>query len=101
MHGTWDVFCLPGGLRGPSNLPIPPTGGAGPAVPLTADGGGIFKEPELMCRYSDGILEGPVNIAMQAVRLDIELSVCVEKSRVSAFANPASKWGICVAWRCG
>lgn len=53
------MFCLPGGLLGPSNRPIPPAGG--PPVPLSTDGGGIFKEPALWCRYSDGILELPLN----------------------------------------
>ena len=51
-----NLLCLPGGLRGPSNLPIPPDGVVGPLEPFNALGGGIFKEPVLICLYSDGIL---------------------------------------------
>jgi hypothetical protein len=48
---------------------MPPTaggggGGGGPLAPLVADGGAIFKEPVLMCRYSDGILGAPLSIAV-------------------------------------
>jgi len=49
-----NSLCLPGGLRGPSNLPIPPEGVVGPPEPF-ALGGGIFREPVLICLYS-GIL---------------------------------------------
>jgi hypothetical protein len=74
LHGTCEVsiarqreipavppnvvnsLCLPGGLRGPSNLPMPPDGVVGPPEPLSALGGGIFREPVLICLYSAGIL---------------------------------------------
>ena len=59
------LLCRPGGLLGPSTLPIPPTGGGGPLIPLGADGGGIFSEPVLMCRYSEGILDPPLNMVYQ------------------------------------
>ena len=77
MHGTCEVsiecqheftamllhvvnsLCLPGGLRGPSNLPMPPDGVVGPLEPLSALGGGIFREPVLICLYSGGILWPP------------------------------------------
>jgi len=100
MHNSSILLlCLPGGLRGPSNLPIPPTGGGGPLVPFGADGGGIFNDPEFMCLYSAGILGPPLSIIISIVRVVLSIKVCEDQA--DELSRPRLEVGDCVAWRCG
>lgn len=87
---TVNSLCLPGGLRAPSNLPMPPDGVVGPPEPLSALGGGIFKEPVLMCLYSVGILWLPWLNMVSDSRRGIILVVDVWKSEAGIATPPRS-----------
>jgi hypothetical protein len=93
------LLCLPGGLRGPSNLPIPPTGGGGALAPFGADGGGIFNDPEFICLYSAGIRGPPLSIIILIVRVVMSMNVCEDQA--DELSRPRLEVGDCVAWRSG
>lgn len=78
---------------------MPPTGGGGPPGPLSAVGGGIFREPELMCLYSVAILGVPwLNMKFEAEEREVSIMICrcyeVQKVEDLLYCDPATKWGI-------
>ena len=89
-----NLLCLPGGLLGPSSRPIPPAGAGPPPFPFMVVGGGIFKEPVLICLYS-AETRGPPWLNIEMVLYGCEFEG-VDRCKVKAvrYRDPASRWGI-------
>lgn len=101
-----SLLCRPGGLLGPSNRPIPPTGGGGAPLPLalvvplplSAVGGGILSEVELICRYSEGILKVPwLSIALDRREVRIQSGDICDSPKLLRITTPPRSGGL-IAW---